>query len=483
MTDTSLLRFTAASVLAGLLAACGHLPASEPAFRDMASARTGLPADWTLGPMSGDASGVVADYSVFADPQLTGFVREALENNRSLKASMESVTRSEALLKQTRSGLFPSLRAAAGVSSSSPVEDANFDSERYSFTVSGGYAFDIMGDLNASIQASLAGLRSAEASYELARRQLAAQVARTYFTVLEQQLQLDLARRTLQRARDTYRITQARFEAGAAARDELVLGESSLAASEDAVIAAEASVRSAVRALEVLIGRFPQTALALSGSLPETPKAPAPGMPELTIRARPDIVAAEYTLIQTFASNQVVRLAPWPQLDASLALQLNNATVDTTRSLFDLDALALSIGANLAQSIFDGGAISGRIEASDADKRAALYRYGQTIISAYADVVSALDQFSTLESRSRSLQAASDAARETLRLSELRYNEGSQSLLDLISVRDRADSAESRLIANKRARLEQWIALHQAIGGDPVAASPPATIADTAEGR
>jgi NodT family efflux transporter outer membrane factor (OMF) lipoprotein len=482
MTDVRVLKLTVAGALASLLSACGHLPASDAAFSEMTAARTGLPQDWTLAPMSGTGAEIVSDYSVFGDAQLTAFVKEALDNNRSLKASMETVTRSQALLKQTRSGLFPSIRAAVGASSTSPAEDLSFDEERYSFSVTGGYSADIMGDLSSSIQASLAGLRSTEASYELARRQLAAQVARAYFTVLEQQLQLDLSRRTIQRARDTYRITQTRFEAGAVARDELVLGESSLAASEDAVIAAESSVRSAVRALEVLIGRFPQNGVTLQGALPDTPRAPALGLPELTVRARPDVVAAEYGLIQTFASNQIARLAPWPQLDASLSLQLNNATLNTTNALFDLDAMALSIGASVAQSIFDGGAIRGRIEASDADKRAALYRYGQTIISAYSDVVSAIDQFNTLESRSRSLQAASDAARETLRLSELRYNEGSQSLLDLISVRDRADSAESRLIANKRLRLEQWIALHQALGGDPVAASPLPQASDTAQG-
>ena len=91
----------------------------------------------------------------------------------------------------------------------------------------------------ASIQASAAGLRSTEAVYEQTRRQIAAQVARAYFTVIEQGQQLDLDRKSLERQRQTFRITQTRFDAGSIARDELVLGESRLATAEDNILASE----------------------------------------------------------------------------------------------------------------------------------------------------------------------------------------------------------------------------------------------------
>lgn len=479
----NLVRGSAATALAASLAACGHMPIAAPAFEAMETQRAGLPADWTLAPMTGDHAAIVADFSVFGDAQLTAYLTEALENNRTLRATMENVKQSQALLKQTRAGLWPTLRASAGVSATDGgPANASFSDETYGFNVTGAYSLDIMGDVSASVRASAAGLRSTEATYELARRQLAANVARTYFTVIEQQQQLDLDRRTLARAQDTFRITKTRFDAGSVARDELVLGESTLASSEDSIIASEASVRSAVRALEVLLGRFPQNKLTAAAALPATPPAPPLGLPELTIRARPDVVAAEYGLIQTFGANRVTHLSQWPQLDATIGAVINNQTLNSTDDLFDFDDLALNIGLTLAQSIFDGGAIRGRIEASDSQKRAALERYGQTIIDAYGNVVGAIDTFNTLGSRQRALTTASDAARETLRLGELRYNEGSQSLLDLITVRDRADVAESQLIANRRAQLEQWIVLHQAIGGDPTKASPLPTAANNAQG-
>ena len=84
MIDSTLTRGSALGVLAAMLSACGHLPVAPPAFEEMAVQRTGLPADWTLAPMSGDASGVIADYSVFGDTQLTGFLLDLMVGNKEL---------------------------------------------------------------------------------------------------------------------------------------------------------------------------------------------------------------------------------------------------------------------------------------------------------------------------------------------------------------------------------------------------------------
>ena len=481
MIKSKMARGVSAGALAALLTACGHLPAADPAFDAMSEKRAGLPTDWTVAQMTGDASAIVADYSVFNDAQLIAFVQEALENNRNLRAAIESVRTSEALLKQTRSGLWPQLRASVRAEQTTLIDEFEFSDTDYSFSLTGGYDLDIMGDLNSSIQASSAGLRSTQATYEQTRRQIAATVARAYFAVIEQQLQLDLDRRSLERQRSTFRITQTRFDAGSVARDELVLGESDLAAAEAEIIASEATLRAAVRALEIALGRFPQNKLTISGTLPEPPPAPPLGLPELTVRSRPNVVAAELNMIQTFANNQATRLAPWPQIGLDMSLNQFNSSTNTIGDLFDLDDLAFSIGLTLAQTIFDGGTISGRIEASDAGKRQALERYGQTIIDAYGEIVGALDSFNTLQSRNTALSRASQAANESLRLGELRYNEGSESLLNLFQVRTRAELAESALIGNRRSRIDQWITLHTALGGNPTKAQSlpsKATLAD-----
>lgn len=483
MIKNNMTRGVSAGALAVFASACGHLPIAEPAFEAMSEKRAGMPTDWTVAPMTGDASAVISDYGVFNDAQLTSFVQEALENNRSLRAAIESVRQSELALQSTRSGLFPQIGASVGARTAAPTNDLGSNTDTYSFALTGRYDVDIMGDLNASIQAAAAGLRSSEAVYEQTRRQIAAQVARAYFAVIEGQLQLDLDRQSIDRQRQTFRITQTRFDAGSIARDELVLGESNLAQAEDSVIASEASLRAAVRALEIALGRFPQNKLAITGALPEPPATPPLGLPELTVRSRPDVVAAELNMIQTFANTRIASMAPWPQIGADISLGLSNQTLNTTSDLFDFDGLALSIGASLAQVIFDGGAVDARVKTANSQERAALERYGQTVINAYGDIVGALDTFNTLGSRNIALEKASTAATEVLRLGELKYQEGSESLLNLFTVRNSAETAQSALISNRRARLDQWITLHTALGGNPTQATPLATPASTANGK
>jgi outer membrane protein TolC len=231
----------------------------------------------------------------------------------------------------------------------------------------------------------------------------------------------------------------------------------------------------------VILGRFPQNKVAIAGALPDPPASPPLGLPELTIRSRPDVVAAELAMIQTFSNNQIAKMAPWPQINANLALGLTNITNGTTDDLFDFDDLAFSIGASLAQTIFDGGAIDARVKSSDSQVRAALIRYGQTVIDAYSQIVTAIDQLQNLESRVATSQQTFEARAEVLRLSELKYQEGSISLFELIGQRDLADGAESQLISLRRARLEQWLTLHAALGGNPTEATPinnPKNVAD-----
>jgi outer membrane protein TolC len=368
--------------------------------------------------------------------------------------------------------------------SETPNDDLDIElGDRYSSRLSVTYDVDIMGDLSASIRSQAAGFRSTQAVTEQTRRQIAAQTVRAYFAVIEQQLQLALERRSFERSQQTFRIVETRFSAGSIDQGEFVNGQAQLRGAEDSILAAENSARASVRALEVILGRFPQNKLAIEGTLPEPPPTPALGLPELTIRSRPNVVAAELRMIQTFAAQRRSSMAPWPQLGADLSAVVSSGS-DSPSDLFNMDDLALNLGATLAQTIFDGGVIDARVKTADSQVRQALIQYGQTVIDAYAEIVTAVETFKNLESRQRATQARYEAQAQVLRLNDLKYQEGSVSLFELIQQQEAADNAESTMINLRRSRLDQWITLHTALGGNPTAPTPinnPKNVAD--EGR
>ena len=473
MIKNNLTRGISVGALAVFASACGHLPIAKPAFDAMKNERASTPEDWAAGEMTSDTTAVIADYSAFNDPQLISYVQEALKNNRTVRGAVETLRQSQLALQQSRAQLFPTVNASVSAGqSANPPTTGSFELDGvtdYTFRFSGNYNIDIMGDIDASIRSSAAGFRSSQAVFELTRRQIAAQTARAYFAVIEANLQLELEKASFARAEQNYRIVETRFNAGSIDKGEYVNGQATLKSAQDGILAADLSVRSAVRALEVILGRFPQNKLSITGALPDPPPAPPLGLPELTIRSRPNVVAAELNMIQTFADQRVAHMAPWPRLTANIAAGLTNLTSDTTDDLFDFDGLALSIGATLAQTIFDGGVIDARVKSSDSRVRAALINYGTTIITAYNEIVTAEDQFENLQSRVETSQATFEARAEVRRLSELKYQEGSISLFELIGQRDAADGAEAQLINLRLQRLNQWLTLHAALGGNPTA--------------
>jgi NodT family efflux transporter outer membrane factor (OMF) lipoprotein len=482
MINIKLARGISAGALAALLPACGHLPIAKPAFDAMKEERGGMPTNWIDAEMTGDTSAILADYSVFNDPQLISYVQEALKNNRTIRSSIETLRQSELSLQSTRGGLFPQVSASVGYTDRQTPDNPLDDPEdpTYSSRLGATYSVDIMGDLSASIRSQAAGFRSTQAVTEQTRRQIAAQTVRAYFAVIEQQLQLALERRSFERSQQTFRIVETRFSAGSIDQGEFVNGQAQLRGAEDAILAAENSARASVRALEVILGRFPQNKLAIEGTLPEPPPTPALGLPELTIRSRPNVVAAELRMIQTFANQRRASMAPWPQLGADLSAIVSSGGTSTDE-LFDFDDLALTLGASLAQTIFDGGVVDARVKSANSQVRQALIQYGQTVIDAYAEIVTAVETFKNLESRQRATQARYEAQAQVLRLNELKYQEGSVSLFELIQQQDAADSAESSMIQLRRSRIDQWITLHTALGGNPTAPTPinnPKNVAD-----
>jgi len=287
MIDKTMTRGLSVGALA-LLSACGHLPIAEPAFEALSAKRAGIPTDWTVAPMTRRPGR--RDFRLQRLPgRSAGRLRTGSTREQPHAARCDRICSpiGSPPCGRTRSALFPQVGASVGLNTSAPTDDLNNDFDQYSFALSARYNADIMGDLGASIQASAAGLRSTEAVYEQTRRQIAAQVARSYFIVIEQGQQLDLDRKSLERQRQTFRIAQTRFDAGSIARDELVLGESRLAQAEEL----DPGQRSlgARRRAGARTGPWPLPAEQAehAGDLPEPPTSPPLGLPELTIARVP----------------------------------------------------------------------------------------------------------------------------------------------------------------------------------------------------
>jgi NodT family efflux transporter outer membrane factor (OMF) lipoprotein len=433
---------------------------SPEALITQEQAALSAPDAWAFGP---ETDGEVAETwaGIIHDETLLSLMSEALAANPSLRASAESVRRSEAFLRQSRSGLLPSVSAGAGANGSSDFEDFDL-AERYSASLDASWEADLWGTIRSDILASKFDLQSARAVYRASREAIAAGVARAYAVAIDAGHQVDLSRATLTAQEETLRIVTVRYDLGAADRREQVLAESDVASARDSLELALAAQRSAIRGLEVLVGRYPAGTMAVPDALPEIDDIVLAGRPADLLRRRPDVLSAEAGIRSAFASMEAERGGRWPSL--SLSVGVSSAT-DSLGDVLDPAALALSLGIRLADTLFDGGLTDARIDASEAGGRIALANYGASVLDAYADVEGRLDDVATLRNRTGFVETAAQNARETLQLAEIQYKEGAIDLLDVLTFRQRSFQADRTLLSLRRAETESRIALYLALGG------------------
>jgi multidrug efflux system outer membrane protein len=415
-------------------------------------------------------------WRIYDDSLLDAVVDEALTKNGDLLVAAARVDESRALVGEANSFFWPSVDAQAGVSrqqvstrtaQSFPGFPNEFSNHRAVLNVS--YEVDLFGRLRAGAAAARAELEASEAAREAVRVALAAQVARSYFSLRALDEQVDLTRRNVRLREQALELQRRRLQGGVISQFELRQLEA-----EAAVVRAQLPPLERDRdreevALAVLLGRTPKEVLESQvktrQAFDETPRPPVvpSGVPSELLLRRPDLVDAERQLAAANARVALARSEMFPSITLTAFLGSESAAL---ANLFSGgQAATWQIAAGLTQPIFQGGRIQARTDAADARERAALAQYQQAIRSAFGEVRAAL----IVQSRARESYDAESARvaalSESLRLARLRYENGVASQLDVLD-------AERGLLAAQIARVEALRAhraavadLFRALGG------------------
>lgn len=489
----------AAAVAAAVLPLSGCAADRDATARAVRDALEPLPDRFASSAADGDADRSSDDgtrgrpwWTSFEDVRLDGLVREALANNRDLRATAARVE-----------AAFASAAEAGGARL--PRVDAGFDATRtrqnvigivpgvplltnyatsYGLSLSVSWELDLWGRLAAG--ANAADARAAATSWDLegALQSIAASTAKAWFGAIEAEQQLDLAERAREN-RETARVAiRTAFDAGRATSLDLELARTEVANAEAEVVAATANRNAARRALERLLGRYPDASLRAALDLPAPPAPIPPGLPAALLDRRPDLRAARARLEASGFDTHAARADLYPRL----ALTASGGTRSNDLSdLLDGDFRVWSIAGSVLQPVFNGGALRARVRASEAREREAAESFAARVLDACAEVEGLLELDHLLAERERALVAAETSADEAERGAMARYRSGQLDIATLLLAQRSALAARSARVAVRRARLETRVDLHLALGGtladarrlDPDAAtSTPTTPSD-----
>jgi NodT family efflux transporter outer membrane factor (OMF) lipoprotein len=450
--------------LAIALTGCGAAPSLEQVEQDVDEAveaeAPAAPVEWDQAAESGEVqSGWIESFN---DPALTALVIEAQTNNRDLAAAAANVDRAWALAGQAGAALTPDVGLAASGSRADTGSDAGVNTSSFGLGLQVSWEVDVWGRLKSGERSAAASAQAAEADFRSAQYSLAAATAKAYFTAIEAKVQTTIVRETVDILEETQRIVNVKYENGAVSAQDLSLVRSDLASARERLTATEGSYRDALRALEVLVGRYPGADVEVRESLPAAPAPPPAGVPSELLERRPDIVAAERRVAAAFNATAQARAARLPAF--SLTGNLGGASTSLGDFLNPAN-LAWNAGASLLAPIFDGGQRREAVVVATAEQEQALAAYGQAALKAFAEIESSLDQGVVVTNRKTDLEEAAREAKNAFRIAQLRYEEGEDELLTTLTIQQRVISAQSALSSVERLLLEQRINLNLALGG------------------
>lgn len=462
--------FTQYSIVNGLLilsiavSGCKSIAPShekmDKAIRDATSGRLDkeIPQAWTT---HADAAVVENGWaSTFNDETLVQLITEAQKNNRQVAAAAANVERARALSTQAGAKLLPQAGLGANVGGQGTGDGAKGD---FGVNAQISWELDLWGRIRSERQAVEASAQAVEADFLFARHSIAAAVAKAYFTAIEAQIQTQVTQTAVSLLSKTLDLVTVRYQNGAASSQDVALSKSDLANARDKLSQAEGAYRGALRALEVLLGRYPSAELKVRPLLPSLPPPPPSGLPSDILERRPDIIAAERRVAAAFNAVAQAKAARLP----SISLTSSGGTASS--SLVELANplnLFWSAGANLLAPILDGGQRKAQVKIESASQKEALALYAQAALTAFSEVENALDQGGVLASRATELDTAAEEAEKAYQIAELRYKEGETDLLDVLVMQQRLNQRQSLYTTVLRLQLEQRVNLYLALGGN-----------------
>ena len=449
-------RWALAMGAAGTIAGCaikGPPPAAD--IQRDALVHTTVPAVWKG---SGGLAQPVADrwLDSFNDPVLSAMVDEALTYNADLKMAAARVEQAAGYVKVAGATLLP----AVGVLGHAGTKSG--DTSLQGVFLSATLELDVWGRVRYGQAAAQAQFASVDADYAYARQSLAATVAKAYFLAVEAGLQRAIAQDALRASEELLRLAQERFRIGPGDEQAVAEARANVGTFRDTLRQVEYSRDQALRALELLLGRYPGAEIGVAQQLAAMPPPAPVGLPSELLERRPDVIAAERRVAVAFDRVEEAKTALLPRI----SLTAGGSSVSSDLFVLkDHSNPVWSLAANLIAPLYQGGALRAQVEIRTAEQKLAIADYARVGQRAFGDVEGALSAEVALRDRDAILVENVKDNQRALDLAQVQYKVGKidlrvvdQRLLALYSART------SRLHVQSE-QLAQRVNLHLALGG------------------
>lgn len=409
-------------------------------------------------------------FNVFQDPALQELIKIAINNNLDLRAAVARVEEMRARAGIAKSYLYPQIDGAAsyrarGATSAQPdetdAEDTFHQNTSYGFQL--GWELDLFGKLRRQNEAALAIALASEQSRRGVMVTLVGDVASSYFLLRELDIQLVIARQTLDINDQTVTYFQNRLDGGVSNRLEVDRIRALRARTAATIPNLEQQIATVENEISFLLGR-PPGAVTRGPAAPDAPLPPQvpPGLPASLLERRPDVTEAEQFLVAANADIGVAKAMFYPTI--SLTGFLGGVSGDLTTFLGGSGGI-WSVGAGLLQPIYQGGRLRRNTEAAQARYDQALAMYQKAALNGYREVADSLVTIQKLAEERVQHEAGVTVLVDAADLARARYDSGLASYIEILTADQDLFEQQLRLAQTRGEEFRARAELYRALGG------------------
>jgi NodT family efflux transporter outer membrane factor (OMF) lipoprotein len=441
-----------------VLAACATGPAYQRPDMALPAGYKEAPAGWQ--PAAPSTVDGTAWWKAFGDPQLDALVDQVEVSNQNVAAAVANYAQARALVRVQRASYFPTLGVSGGVTRTG--RDGGV-SNSVQMALGTSWEPDVWGRISNNVSAASATAQATEADLASARLAAQGELATNYFSLRASDAELALLRTTVEGYERSQQIAQNRYDQGIATKSDVLQAQTQLANTRADLLTLENQRAQLEHAIALLVGKAPA-----DFSVPPTAEWKPTALdvplllPSTLLERRPDIAASERDVAAANAQIGIERSAYFPSLSLSGSYGRSSSGVS---NLFNASNALWSLGVSVAQTLFDAGATTARVDSAKASRDAAIARYRQTVLAAFQSIEDQLSTTRTLAAQETLRREASTAADDVERQVLNRYRSGQVSYTDVVTAQVSALSARRALLQLLANRQTTSVALIQALGG------------------
>jgi NodT family efflux transporter outer membrane factor (OMF) lipoprotein len=395
----------------------------------------------------------------FRDPYLDGLVARAIQGNIDIRILAARTQVADAQIGEARAGALPTLDAGAGASFEK-VTGQKF-SKQFNLGTHVNWDIDIWGKVEKGVQAQKAEFQASEADWRAGYLTMVADVSSAYFQILQLDEQTAAQQQALERGRRILGTYEAMHATGLLPNTRVLQQRAEINRLTSDLLELRRSRDLAGNALATLLGIPAGEFSVPPGRLQQTvqlPPVPA-GLPSQLLKRRPDIVAAEYRVLEAYNLVGQAKLAQLPSI--SLTGRGGSASFALTDLL---RTFTVGFLPSINFPLFDPS-VKARIKTSEAQTEVVEQQYRRTVIGAFEDVQNALVNLDAHKKQRVELQQQVEQLKTVQQQFAGQLKEGVVSQLDVFESERSLLSAQLALLANHQQLLSDTVTLYKAMGG------------------